>query len=305
MKHLLWVVLVLLVFMACAQPPQTAVHSGDFDNSAARVDAIVVSDEAATAPVPADTPASPEQASAPDLNFQSYIMGGPAAQSEANGLHLSLQVSPAPHFFNQLLAVEMALTNLQATTVDVEGRPNASLCGSALAVTLNGEAAQDAFLTSTVIKCPWPGTTPVQPGETLTLDALVPLTASGQVTVTAVVSLCTTSSTNGQPMTTCGRGAPDSQGLALPLAVASTVPPERMLALERDGTRVMVTAPPGAQAELLARVRVRCGVDQSTSLSWEPVPNGGISLPDCSGTNPAWTLSVGAPSYAIAAGTYR
>lgn len=306
MKHLLWVVLVLLVFMACAQPPsQTAVHSSDPDNSAARVDATVVSDEAATAPVLEDTAAPPEQVSVSALDFQSYIMGGPAAQIEANGLHLSLQVSPEPHFLSQLLAVEMALTNLRATTVDIEGRPDASLCGSALAVTLNGEAAQDAFLTSTVIKCPWPGTTPVQPGETLTLDALVPLTASGQVTVTAAVTLCMTSDTNAQSMITCDRGAPDGHGPALALTVAPTVPPERMLALERDGTRVVVTASPAARAGLLARSSVTCSSGQSSSLLWEPVRNGAIALPDCPGTNPAWTVSVGAPGYAIASSTYR
>jgi len=151
----------------------------------------------------------------------------------------------------------------------------------------------------------------VKPGQTLTIPQLLPLTESGNITLTAATRFLTTAIEQGQRVITTTSGLLDGRWPTIRLTVDPHIPANRALSLHREGSLVSVTAPLAAHGHLLHLFNVTC-YDQNGPSStwtgnfvWEPLPGGVVHQPGCPGVRPRWTISVSAIGYAIASGSYQ
>jgi hypothetical protein len=225
--------------------------------------------------------------------------GGPTAEVAAGGLVLSLRVERGPYFLSELVAVKMTLSNRSLTTYTMQGTPRPNNCAQAVWIFLTGgEDPQYTLPVQGWIHCA-PGTSTLLPGQTWTVETFLPLTASGAVTLTAHASFL--GSSNDGPF--AGRWP------AVHLTVAPTIPPGRMIALDKSlPDQVTVTRPQEALAHLFAVYEMRCndsyGMMIAAQFAWRPINGTILREPDCSGNGRVWTYAIGAPGYAVASGAY-
>lgn len=238
---------------------------------------------------------------------------GPAAAIEINGVAMSLRVTPGgPYFLSELIAVDVALTNHTQKAFTLDGPDQAGPCGSALWVELDGGSAPHYILpNATTHSCPGNGETTVKPGQTLTIQQLLPLTASGDAILKAGTSFLTTIMQQGERVITDTPGPFGGRGPAIHLSIDSHTPSYRSLSLQKNGSQVFVTAPPAVRSHLLYLFNITCqGADDSGTtwtgnFIWEPLPYKAINRPGCPGTSPQWEISVSAIGYAIVSGSYH
>jgi hypothetical protein len=234
------------------------------------------------------------------------------ARVSVDGLELAVRISPGPYFLGQLISADVSLTNHTQGTVVLPDLRSSGPCGAALDITLTGGGLPGYTLpNATVHGCPAPGVFSLRPAQSLTIHHFVPLTRSGRVTLTATAVFLQDSVRDGGHTLTRIPSPFEGRGPVVELVVAPRAPAERRLALQRAGAQVVVLAPARARPQLLYLYNVRChdeqgpGATESGNYTWQAVPNGQIALPSCPGTQTEWTVSVGAPGYAIVSGTYR
>lgn len=236
---------------------------------------------------------------------------GPATQVTANGVTLSLRISSGPYFLSELVAVEMTLANGSGTSYHVQGAARATVCDAALWMMLSGGTPGYTLPTRGFMSCP-PITSELKPGDTWDVVEMLPLTSSGNVTLTAHVEFAVQAvSADGQAYQTTGAG-PFAHGWpALHITVGTAIPAGRTISLHASNLAtihtVSISAPETAREHLYSIFVTTCRDGQGgaahISLAWQPTGTM-LTEPDCSGTDETWSYSVGAPGYAIASGKY-
>lgn len=243
--------------------------------------------------------------------------GGPAnpgrtARVEGHRIQLALTAPQGPYFLGELLLVTITLSNLSPGTVFLTGPPTPGPCSSAAGVEMSGGRAPFVRIPTFSISCP-PGMSPgpaLSSGHHVLIPVLIPLTASGAVTMTAAAALVTsTVGQNGQRVIT-GQWDPfGGRYPAIALSVSPAVPRQRRLGLIHLGPVVLVRAPLAARPHLVSTFVVSCHDPTGpggtgTGMDWRPLPGGVAYDPGCPGVREQWTIAVGAPGYAVAVGTY-
>jgi len=221
---------------------------------------------------------------------------GPTARAQANGMEASLHlVTTGPYFLSELLSVDVSLTNHTRMTVELLGRNKADdVCfSSALNAQVTGGGAPTYTLPRLAVACLQPlYVTWLAPGQTLTIHYYLPVTKSGEVTITM------------GPMKEPRLASPlDGHWPFLRIRVDPQVPSNRMLSLHAQGTQVMIQAPPAARTHLLYRESITCDqYGDGSHADWTPLATTVLSQPACPMAHKHWVYIVSAPGYAIVAG---
>jgi hypothetical protein len=199
--------------------------------------------------------------------------GGPAATAAADGLTLSLRLSPGPYFLSELVAARMMLANGSDVAYQFQGVPETNDCDQAIGVLLaGGQEPRYTLPTQGFVSCPEISST-LEPGETWTVDQLLPLTASGDVSLTAQARFIVSGTdAHGTAFETGSDGPFAGRWPTLHLAVAPNVPAGRGISLRPINLlsihRVSIAAPEGARAPVRHRgcdlPRRRVGDDGGT-----------------------------------------
>jgi hypothetical protein len=239
----------------------------------------------------------------------SMTPSGPTTRVERGGLVLTLRVAAGPYFLRELLPVSVSLTNASNRPVYVPGRIDGNMginqCFSVFGAAESGGHAPTYQAPSTGIPmCPGPMPAELAPGRTVSASDVLPLTASGRVTLTTNASLfsVTTLGPNGG-ISAVGIAPFEGHLPSLQLMVVPAVPPQRMILPVRFGTRVYVIAPLAAERHLRYLYTAGGGSCSTGNFSWEPITTPIIDDQPCAGQYGTWTYAVGAPGYAIAGET--
>jgi hypothetical protein len=136
--------------------------------------------------------------------------------------------------------------------------------------------------------------TTVAPGQTLTLHYFLPVTRSGEVTITMGGMR---DSRQASPL--------DGHWPSVSIDVGPQVPASRALSLQSQGAQVIVQGPLEAQAHLLYWESITCDkhVGGGSRLDWSPLPTFVLTQPACPTAHRHWAYIVSAPGYATVAGT--
>lgn len=143
------------------------------------------------------------------------------------------------------------------------------------------------------------------PGHTLALRQLVDLTASGQVTISALARfLSITHYPGGTTLITDGHSPFGRRWPSLAITVQPRAPAERILSLVHFGPVVAALAPLRVRSHLLYLFGASCEGTSTTNAVWQPIPSGVVYDPGCPGANEQWSVAIGAPGFAIAQATF-
>jgi hypothetical protein len=222
---------------------------------------------------------------------------GPTARTQVNGLQASIHlVTQGPYFLSELVSVDVSLTNHTHMTVQLDGtnKANSASFSSALNAQVTGGSPPSYTLPGFAVGCLQPQyVILLAPSQTLTIHHYLPVTKSGEVTITMGPQ----------------RGLPqvvdplDGHWPSLHIRVDPQVPSDRMLSLHAQGEQVMIQAPPTARAHLLYRESITCDqYGNASHAEWTPLATTILSQPVCPTAHKHWEYIVSAPGYAIVAG---
>jgi hypothetical protein len=221
---------------------------------------------------------------------------GPSASLSVGGMQASIHVvTPGSYFLGELVTIDVSVTNQTSRPVTLTGsnKPDLFCSSSALRVTISGEGLPTYTLPDIAVSCLQPlYTTTLAPGQTLNLHWLVPVTKSGDVTIS--MSRMSTSSE-----------APSVGGHwpSVTIHVSPQIPSYREISLRSQGTQVIVHAPPAAQEHLIYLESISCDqYGSGTRLNWSSLPTPVLSQPACPTPHKHWDYIVSAPGYAIVGG---
>lgn len=252
---------------------------------------------------------------APAGTSSNSVVGAPVVrEAKAGGLDFVMRVTPGPYFLGELLEADLSLTNHSHAVYTLGGPKEAGPCGGAVMVNLTGGAAPEYRLpVATEHSCPFI-TSKLAPGETIILHQFLPISNSGEVTLTSGANfLQATTGPGGIQTTTNGSSPLDGLWPTLKLQVAAATPPNRQITLQREGTQVRITAPAAAQGRLLYLYTVDCvafqgGTVGTGNFAWEPISTTTVHEPNCGDYGRQviqWSYAVSSPGYAIASGQVR
>ena len=265
---------------------------------------------------PQTTGGNPSQA----VNRPIVLTGSPIGEgyqpgtvyASRGGLEATLRVMRGPYFLSELLSVDITLTNHSHTTYLLQGVPASVSCEQALWVNYmlaGANTVHYVFPVYGVMSCP-DATSQFKPGQTIATRQYIPLTDNGHVLLTEEARFLSTKTIPNQGKSiTDGSNPLDGHWPSLDIDVASRVPSNRIITLERTGSKVFVNAPVVVRSHLFYQYAVNCqdfhdaGSTASGNGSWTPVTTT-IGEPGCPGKNVQWTYAVSAPGYAITTGSY-
>lgn len=237
--------------------------------------------------------------------------GPTEASATAGGLTYTLQFSPGPYFLREFTIAQLTLTNQSHTTYQTAGD-----CGEALSLNLTGSGGPTYALPfpDTSTWCPGPIPRPFAPGQVLRETIYLPLTVSGDATLTAHVSLGSfTTDAKGITYLNTSDGPFTGHSPALHLSIAPTVPADRTLSLSQtteDGAPVVTAGgSPAIQGNIYELDDLACGdptghgeITDGGPIGWDRLYGMSIGEPGCPGPNEVWAYAFAAPGYAIATG---
>lgn len=233
--------------------------------------------------------------------------------SEAGGLEASMEITGAPYFLSEIVAVDLSLTNHSHTTFMLEGRSSVtySFC-DVPALSVNSSGGNAPFYTlpqMPPIPCPGPGSTQFKPGQTISLREYYVLSGSGHVKLTEGAQfLSQVVDSHGNISITVGHSPLDGHWPTIELNVNSRVPADRTLSFHMQGPHAFIDAPLAAQHHLLYEYNVSCqvagGGGEIGEFIWQPIQGNEVSEPGCSGKGVKWIFAFGAPGFAVVSGNY-
>lgn len=233
--------------------------------------------------------------------------------SQARGLEISMSITPGPYFLSEMLAADISLTNHTHTTFSVGVPFVESQCGYTPGIVMNGgDAPYYVIPIATQHSCPGIyNRISLRPGQIITVHKYLPLTASGQVTLTTEVSLLiTTIDAHGNQISTSASNPLNGHWPSIQINVHSVVPADRKLSFRREGPHIIVISPLGAQSHLVYLYGIWCqdsqnsGITSSGNYGWEPLSTNEVNEPSCPARNLHWQVAFGSPGYAITSGSY-
>ena len=232
-------------------------------------------------------PASPETNTSPAI-------------ISTNGVYLTFVVPHESAFLGELLPVTVSLTNRTATSLTYFGWSPTQGCPAVVAVTVSGGTPPlYAPPWSLPSRCPPPPAHELPPARPLNLTVLIPLTASGQVTIRAKL----TPPNDPKPQAT---GWP-----SVVLGVAPHAPDSKVLWLQRVGNQVVAINHSGVRMHRpLYWSVISCrnihGISiESGTISWWRASSDAIRVPKCFGSNGQWHIWASVPGYRIASAIYN
>jgi hypothetical protein len=236
------------------------------------------------------------------------------AHVQAGGLEFSMHFTPGPYFLSELFVADLALTNRTQTTFTLAGPSGAGPCGAALFLAMtDGVAPNYTLPVSASHSCPFMQTQ-LRPEETLTFHHFIPLSRSGDITLSPGAQfLHTQVDPNGGQSITDGKSPLDGHWPSIKIQVASSVPIDRKIALQQEGTQVQINAPAATHRHLYYIYNVTCnafqgGTDATGNYAWQPLSTTILHEPDCGdygNQNIHWYYAVSAPGYAIVSGHFH
>jgi anti-sigma factor RsiW len=249
--------------------------------------------------------------------------------SQANGLDMTMQITPGPYFLSEMLAVDLILSNHSQTSYLLQGTWNNpgvvdDHCHLPLKVVMmGGDSPGDTVLErnlAAAISCyGTPGTTQLLPDQTITIHQYLALTSSGRMALTVQGTFQKAAlGQDGVVHIVSSTGPLDGHWPSLQIAVQAQVPSQRLISLQKQPAQVIVDAPSAARGHLLSMSVFDCVDGRSTqhggSSYWINLATMVIEKPQCgfsitNGTpTPAtfvhWVYIVGAPGYSLVSGTY-
>lgn len=236
------------------------------------------------------------------------------ASSTADGLTMSLAITPGPYFLSEMLTVKVTLTNHSQKNaypggLPFSGDPCGYYPGVEIAYTGNPQfPIPIAFDHSCPPIPPRPAT--LKPGQTMSFLGYIPLQQSGQLTLTSPANFYTgPASQNNFPAPTSILDPFGSQGLVARISVSPTLPADRRIPFKVQGDSVIVKAPLSARGPLLYAYSIGCQDDNndggstgSGNFSWDTLTNATVHRPGCPGKNLQWSFAFAIPGYAVAVG---
>ncbi len=246
----------------------------------------------------------PALGGAPSLSSAVGVVRG-----EARGVQISLHLAPGPYFLSELLPVQIELRNHTRHSLFLDGDPTPDFGIPVLGVRDQGGSAPTYVL-------PFINTFPAGPARTFNLPAgqrvmlalLVPLTASGQLTIAAQAHFTPVSHRERAGVYSAVSTDPfKGRQPTLLIAVSSHIPVNRVIHLRQSHGDHSSTASVGGahQPAFVYQDRLACGgstlVELAGTRYWTPLPGGGVARPSCSDVPSEWDIMVGAPGYAISA----
>jgi hypothetical protein len=222
-------------------------------------------------------------------------------RTQAGGLEMSLRTTAGPYFLSELLATDIILTNHSQKSLVLQGDDLVNYCTGAFSVTTTGgNDPHYDFPPTPPMSCPFTSTK-LAAGQTLVAHGYIPLAKSGSVTVTVNARVLTVSNDGSL---TGGPDPFDGHWPSLHIQVASKIPADRLLSVQRQGSHLTIDAPPSVQSSLLYTDSSYCGNSSFSTQGgqWRPVKGSMLQEPSCSGGPVRWTYAIGVPGYAIASG---
>jgi hypothetical protein len=221
---------------------------------------------------------------------------GPTARTQVNGLEASIHlVTPGSYFLSELVSVDVSLTNYTQKPFGLEGIDKAdNACfSSALRAQFTEGSAPSYTLPRLVFACAQPASLMMlAPDQTLTIQLYLPVTESGEVTITM-----------GGLRDSFVASPLDGHWPFLRIHVDPHVPSNRMLSLHAQGARVMIQAPLMAHAHLLSMQSITCdNYFGEGPADWIPLSTTILSQPACPTAHKDWKYIVSAPGYQIVSG---
>lgn len=251
-------------------------------------------------------------------------VGAPVTvHTQAQGLEMTMRITPGPYFLNEMLAADLSITNHSHHTFILLGTPD-DPCHSPLRITMTGgESPYNRDLESNLAAMPcigWPGSVQLQPTQTITMLQYAALTSSGHVILTAqTVFVKTSVGRYGKTPIIPATSPLDGHWPSLRIMVQARVPSDRLLSLRRQGGQVIVNAPAAVRGQLIYVSFFYCITsaisDQHGGADyWISLVMMAIQKPDCGytvifGTNTpgklvSWIYIIGVPGYAMVSGKY-
>ena len=236
------------------------------------------------------------------------------ASSTADGLTMSLAITPGPYFLSEMLAVKVTLTNNSQKNA-YPGLPfSGSSCGyyPGVGIAYTGNP-QFPIPIAFDHSCPYIPARPatLKPGQTMSFLGYIPLQQSGQLTLTSPANLYTGPAS--QQIFPEPTSIPDpfgSQGLVARIHVGPTIPADRRIPFKVQGYNAIVEAPLSARGPLLYAYSIGCqdynndgGSTWSGNFSWDTLTNATVRRPGCPGKNLQWSFAFAIPGYAVAVGS--
>lgn len=236
------------------------------------------------------------------------------ASSTADGLTMSLAITPGPYFLSEMLAVKVTLTNNSQKNA-YPGLPFAgSACGyyPGVEIAYTGNP-QFPIPIAFDHSCPYIPARPatLKPGQTVSFLGYIPLQQSGQLTLTSPANFYTGPAS--QQIFPEPTSIPDpfgSQGLVARIHVSPTIPADRRIPFKVQRYNAIVEAPLSARGPLLYAYSIGCqdynndgGSTWSGNFSWDTLTNATVRRPGCPGKNLQWSFAFAIPGYAVAVGS--
>ena len=224
---------------------------------------------------------------------------------------MTLSLTPGPYFLSELVAAEISLTNSTQKTAYVGFPFVGSACGYITGVQVTGEdTPQFVIPIPTDHSCPaFVNSTPIKPGQTLTVLKYLPLTNGGHLALTAETAFYTSTPQQSQfPFPKQVSSPLDGHWPSMGIDVASKVPGNRTISYHRVGPRVFIDAPSDAQHLVQYLYGVSCsdysgpGGTGSGNFGWQALQKNVVGEPGCPGKNVQWTFAFGLPGYGIVQG---
>ena len=236
------------------------------------------------------------------------------ASSTADGLTMSLAITPGPYFLSEMLAAKVTLTNNSQKNAYPLPFSGDGSCGyyPGVEIPYTGNPQFNipiAFDHS----CPYMPARPatLKPGQTMSSLGYIPLQQSGQLTLTSPANLYTGPAS--QQIFPEPTSLPDpfgSQGLVARIHVSPTIPADRRISFKVQGYNAIVKAPLLARGPLLYAYSIGCqdynndgGSTGSGNFSWDTLTNATVHRPGCPGKNLQWSFAFAIPGYAVAVGS--
>lgn len=247
--------------------------------------------------------------SEPDIS--ALVAGGPSASATAGGLTYTFRLSPGPYFLGDFTVAQLTLSNGGTQTYTISGDVTSANFNQALYVAQTGTGPTYTLpLPDAPRSYPAPEAKEFAPGETWTETVYLPITASGDATLTAKALFTTqTPDGNGGEQISYGDGPFAGHLPTLHLSIAPTAPAGRTLTLSTGKqflvgpSTVTVTGPAAALSQLYDVEDTSCPGTVEMPGGWSFLGGTTLKDPGCPGSPEVWAYALAAPGYAIATGT--
>lgn len=245
-----------------------------------------------------------------ELGTSALLAGGPTTSATEGGLTFTFQLSPGPYFLSEFTIAQLTLTNTGTQTYLISGEATSANFNAALYVAQAGTGPTYTLpLPDSPRSYPAPAPQFLAPGQTWTETVYLPITVSGNATLTAKALFTTrTTDSNGNERTSHDDGPFTGHLPSLHLSIAPTAPTGRTLTFSTGklflvGPSTITVTGPAALRQLYYLEDTSCPGTVEMPGGWTFLGTTTVRDPGCPGSPEVWAYAIAAPGYAIATGS--